>query len=219
MLRQKIRLRPPRRVMVSLKPGTPGYQKQAQERYYRKLVADHTSLKDIIHNLAEGVAPLAIAKHYAQQGLIDVHENVFYKALLLFRKENHAAIQKQGTGSKLDAMISPKLAPLDGVSTAHQLLRLQKDRLAIAHAFEQTTNMPVQNVHRDIAEARELIEVILRTEGRAGGGGQSAKAMNQSFAPDVSENLEKLRRETDGGDALHNLTRELVKTHGDSDSS
>lgn len=214
----RAKVKPLVRKMIATKPGTAGHQQQAEENYRRRLIVDNPEYKQIIKALREGATPMAIAAHFAQNGWIDVHEKVFYKALLEFRKKNPDVLRNddEETTNKLDELVSPKLPPLDVRGSLMQLVRVQKERIGIGLSFEKGANLITQHLHKDVQVAKELLETIAKVDGKIGESGTKA-ALTSGFAPDVAEDLGKLRKETANFDQMHSLVRQAVKQNANSD--
>lgn len=196
---------PPRQLRNGLQKQT---QKQAQEKYFINTVTRHAQYRLILQSLREGITPKAIASHFAEQGWLSVNERTFTEAIRTFRAKNPGLIETL-EGEGLDAHIEPNRPSVDIRQQLQQLLRLQRVRLGMAHAFEKEANIPSSTLHKEIEATRALIETIGKLDGKITDGVGRRATMEE---PDVLENLNRVKKDQITRDRLHTQVAQLAKT-------
>jgi hypothetical protein len=192
------------RQLPTLQKQTP---KQAQEKYFVSHVTRHPKYQLILSSLKEGVTATQLAAYFAEQGWLTVSERTFTEAVRTFKNKNMDLIDRTKVEG-LDCFVDPNQPGADVIALAQQLLRFQKNRLAIGHNIEHETKILSSNMHKELMAANALLETLGKLTGKIQ---DTNKSRTVSEEPDVLENLNRVKRDQISRDRLHGAVAQLVK--------
>lgn len=195
---------------VDISKASPQRQKEAQERYFIKLIRNNPHYRLIMSSLVEGVQMTEIARHFAMnQWTNGVSERTFNEALRAFRK----ACAEEISAYEPDSVELEKKAPansprLDTIGTLHQLMRIQKIRLGIDFKVEQSIGKLFNTTAKEIETTAKIAEMLLKAEGKITDGKRSEEPM----AADVQEDLSRIKKEEITQNRLHSIVKQLAES-------
>lgn len=204
-----LRKTPLRKLKISKDAKTPSEkQRDAQDRYYTKLVTDSPKHHLILASLKEGIAATELAAHFANNNWITVNERTFAEALRTFRRLHQDKID-EFSPENIDKYVDPNAPGLYVEGALSQMMRLQQQRIAIDFKHEKEMGKLFDTTHREIKVFNEMAELALKVNGRTTTPG--VRRSGEPSTADVNDNLGQIKKDQGTQDRLHGLTRQLIE--------
>jgi hypothetical protein len=175
-----------------------------------KLVVENPKYQLALATLKEGVPIIQIASHFADNAWITVNERTFAEALRTYRRLHQDHIDNFQPDS-IDKYVDANSPNIDVESALSQMLRLQKERIAIDYRHEKEMGKLFDTTHREIKTFGEIAELMLKTQGKVSGTGGPVRRSGEATPQDVNDNLALIKKDQNTQDRLHGLTRQLVE--------
>lgn len=192
-------------------PPTKTEQSATVERSMARQVADlpPDQLAIVVNSLKENAKPGIIANFFAEQGWLTVSEKTFRQYIMAFRRV-YPEYTKGGLSSGMDKHVDARNPHLDEEDVMDQLIRVQKIRIGRALDFEQQTNLPMKDVHKDILALKDIVEARAGLRGGGGKGGGNKSGNSAALSNEASEALRKSDTSESSQERMTHLTTMLV---------
>lgn len=181
-------------------------QKQAQEKYFVRLITMHPRYRLIIASLKEGIKTTAIAAHFAKNGWLSVNERTFTEAIRVFRNKHPEALEEVAAEG-IDAEVDPNRPHVDLRDQLQQLLRLQRLRIGIDYKHEKDMGKLFKDTVKEIEALAKITETLAKMDGFI----QDSGHRGPQEEPGVMDNLNRIKRDQVTRDRLHSAVKQLVE--------
>lgn len=181
-----------RKAAIGKRPELTTTEKQQLAKV--QTIRNHPDFDLIVNSLREGIKAKDIARWLVEEAKTDHNENYLKDCINMFARYNKQLIKSKQFEDSIDKYVDARLPGFDAADELLKLYRVQKKRLAVDIQTEMNIGKLLDNTHKEVKIATEMLELIAKIQGKVSNA--SSSNSSQTFADnntEVQQTLDTIR--------------------------